>query len=85
VVTNHSPWTSLAIAIVALTLTACTPREGPEALEPDTSTGALPASKGWAGRAAEAFALPGVEGEMVDVGRMIGERPVVLVFYRGVW
>jgi hypothetical protein len=40
---------------------------------------------GWVGKTAAGFALPGVDGKIVDVGKVLGTRPVVLVFYRGNW
>lgn len=42
-------------------------------------------SGGWVGKAAQPFALPNAAGKTVDLGRVIGTRPVVLIFYRGVW
>ena len=42
-------------------------------------------AKGWVGKKAKGFVLPGVDGKPVDIGKNLGKRPVVLVFYRGVW
>lgn len=42
-------------------------------------------SGGWVGKTAQPFALPDTAGKTVDMGRVIGTRPVVLIFYRGVW
>lgn len=39
----------------------------------------------WGKKKAEGFALPSSDGKMVDVSADIGKKPVVLVFYRGVW
>ncbi len=41
--------------------------------------------KAWVGKKAKAFTLPGIDGKPVDVAKSLGKRPVVLVFYRGVW
>ena len=42
-------------------------------------------SGGWVGRLARPFTLPDSHGRTVDLGKVIGTRPVVLIFYRGVW
>jgi hypothetical protein len=42
-------------------------------------------AKTWVGKKAKGFAVPGIDGKMVDVAKNLGKRPVVLVFYRGVW
>ena len=42
-------------------------------------------SGGWIGKPAAGFALPGVDGKSADVGKVLGTKPIVLVFYRGVW
>lgn len=46
---------------------------------------APPATQRWVGRPAPVFALPGIDGKVVDAGKQFGRRPVVLVFYRGNW
>ena len=43
------------------------------------------AAKKWVGKAAAGFILPDPAGKEVDVSQEIGKRPIVLVFYRGVW
>ena len=40
---------------------------------------------GWVGKTAPGFSLPDTDGKMVDVGKILGTKPVVLVFYRGNW
>jgi hypothetical protein len=67
------------------------------AAAPDTSGGsnpllgakAAPAGESyltrWIGKTAAGFVLPGIDGKPVDVGQVLGTKPVVLVFYRGVW
>lgn len=40
---------------------------------------------GWVGRTAPAFTLPSSAGAPVDIGKVFGTKPVVLIFYRGVW
>ncbi len=42
-------------------------------------------AKTWVGKKAKGFALPGTDGKSVDVAKNLGKRPIVLVFYRGVW
>lgn len=42
-------------------------------------------AKLWVGKNAKPFILPGVDGKPVDIGKELGRRPIVLVFYRGVW
>lgn len=42
-------------------------------------------SGGWVGKTASSFALPDTTGKTTDIGHVIGTRPVVLIFYRGVW
>lgn len=43
-----------------------------------------PASQ-WLGKQAKSVALKTTNGTTLDPGREFGKRPVVLVFYRGVW
>jgi hypothetical protein len=42
-------------------------------------------AKLWVGKKASGFVLPGIDGKPVDVGKDLGKRPLVLVFYRGIW
>ncbi len=42
-------------------------------------------SGGWIGKTAQPFTLISSEGKTTNLGHVIGTRPVVLVFYRGVW
>ena len=42
-------------------------------------------SGGWVGKTAAPFTLTSSDGKAVDMGKVIGTRPVVLIFYRGVW
>jgi len=42
-------------------------------------------SGGWVGKAALPFTLTSSDGKTVDLSQVIGTKPVVLVFYRGVW
>ena len=51
---------------------------GQDAVETDTG-------KAWVGKKAKGFTLPGIDGKPVDIAKSLGKRPVVLVFYRGVW
>lgn len=45
----------------------------------------IESAKVWVGKKAKGFILPGMDGKSVDIARKLGKRPVVLVFYRGVW
>jgi peroxiredoxin len=40
---------------------------------------------GWIGHPAPVFTLPSSQGSNVDTGKAFGTRPVVLIFYRGIW
>ena len=40
---------------------------------------------GWIGQNAPAFTLPSSTGAPVDMGKAFGTKPVVLIFYRGIW
>ena len=42
-------------------------------------------AKVWVGKKATPFTLPGIDGKPVNIAKDLGKRPVVLVFYRGVW
>ncbi len=42
-------------------------------------------AKAWVGKKAKGFALPGIDGKQVDISADLGKRPILLVFYRGVW
>jgi len=42
-------------------------------------------SGGWVGKTAQPFTLTSSDGKTTDLSKVIGMRPVVLVFYRGVW
>ena len=45
----------------------------------------IESAKIWVGKKARSFILPGIDGRPVDLSKNLGKRPVVLVFYRGVW
>jgi hypothetical protein len=58
----------------------------PTEAKPDTKTATtVDRTGGWVGKTASGFTLPDAEGKTVDVGAILGKKPVVLVFYRGVW
>lgn len=42
-------------------------------------------SGGWVGKAAQPFMLTSSAGKATDLSRVLGARPVALVFCRGVW
>ena len=77
----------LTIALAGLTLTALAAAlpAAPAAPAPPAPAAAEDTSGGWAGRTAPAFTLPDRDGASVDLSKVIGTKPVVLVFYRGVW
>jgi cytochrome oxidase Cu insertion factor (SCO1/SenC/PrrC family) len=39
----------------------------------------------WGGKKAEPFTLSSADGKSVDLVNDLGKKPIVLVFYRGVW
>ena len=51
----------------------------------EQNTGETDTGKAWVGKKAKDFTLPGIDDKPVDVAKSLGKRPVVLVFYRGVW
>lgn len=83
-----SHW-ALATLAGAVLLTAC----GQQRTESSSGSRAADAAsaearseaEAWLGKKAPPFALPGIDGKTVDLAKIIGTRPVVLVFYRGVW
>lgn len=80
----------LVLGMVSVTL-ACDAQSGETAAGPGqqsnavTSSAATDSAGGWIGKAAPGFSLTDTNGKTVDVGKIIGTRPVILVFYRGVW
>ena len=42
-------------------------------------------AKIWVGKKANGFILPGIDGKAVDIGKNLGKRQIVLIFYRGGW
>ena len=42
-------------------------------------------SGGWVGKTAQPFTRTDSDGKTVDLSKVFGTRPVVLIFYRGVW
>ncbi len=72
----------LTLTLAGLTLAALT---APALSAPASPAAAEATSGGWVGRTASAFTLPDSHGAPVDLSKVIGTRPVVLVFYRGVW
>ncbi|MEP6754988.1 MAG: hypothetical protein ABJA67_05770 [Chthonomonadales bacterium] len=39
----------------------------------------------WGGKKAQGFKLASADGKMVDISKDLGKKPIILVFYRGVW
>jgi hypothetical protein len=86
--TYGTQW-AVTIAFSAITLMGCTTeqtqaptvQETPPAMAETDHSG----SAEWVGREAATFSLTGIDGKTVDVGEAMGDQPVVLVFYRGVW
>ncbi len=83
---------SSLLALGMLTFTfACEPQaeqavasggSQPPATAPTTSADM---TGGWIGKTAPNFSLPDADGKVVDVGKILGTKPVLLVFYRGNW
>lgn len=42
-------------------------------------------SGGWVGKTAQPFTRTNSDGKTVDLSKVFGVRPVVLIFYRGMW
>ena len=78
---KHVTRTSVLAFGAAAAVVLCASREGVAVAAPQNGE---PAGK-WTGKTAEGFTLPDVNGKRVDVGKALGTKPVVLVFYRGVW
>ncbi len=51
----------------------------------EQKTVATASAKDWVGKTAAPFSLPGIDGATVDLSKMIGKSPIVLIFYRGNW
>lgn len=74
----------LIIALAGLALAALTtalPAAPPAATPP----AAADRAGGWIGRTAPAFTLPSSRSVSTDLSKVLGTKPVVLIFYRGVW
>ena len=67
-----------ALLLVLLSCSGCATWTGQNGVETESA-------KVWVGKKAKGFTLPGIDGKPVDLGKDLGKRPVVLVFYRGVW
>ena len=84
-------WKYTALALVTAGAVGCAARDtaalpsGATSMEAGTAARDEDHTGGFVGKTAEGFTLPGLDGKTVDVGTIIGEKPVVLVFYRGVW
>lgn len=68
------------VCLAGLTLACSTQAPGPQAAPDDPDKG-----KAWIGTQAKGVALTDEAGVQVDLSKEFGKRPVVLVFYRGVW
>ena len=64
-------------ALTAVGVVSCTQNE--------QKTVATASAKDWVGKTAAPFSLPGIDGATVDLSKMIGKSPIVLIFYRGNW
>jgi peroxiredoxin len=78
--TRHFNLVTLAPLALSLLLAGPTLAQRPQAVM-DTADH----SGGWVGKTAQPFTLTSSDGKATDLSRVIGTRPVVLVFYRGVW
>lgn len=77
---THTRILRLAPLVLPLLLAGPTLAQKPQA-RMDTAD----RSGGWVGKAAAPFTLTSSDGKTVDLSRVIGTKPVVLVFYQGVW
>jgi hypothetical protein len=71
--------------MASLLLAGCAQDRGERGAAAIAAPATADTTGGWIGKTAEGFSLPGIDGKVVDVGKVLGTRPVVLVFYRGVW
>jgi hypothetical protein len=79
-------WAGWLAGVTVVALGCTSPKAAtPAADAPAAATGTVDHTGGWIGKTAAAFALPGVDAKIVDVGKVLGTKPVVLVFYRGNW
>jgi len=78
--TRHFNLVTLAPLALSLLLAGPTLAQRPQAVM-DTADH----SGGWVGKTAQPFTLTSSDGKATDLSKVIGTRPVVLVFYRGVW
>ena len=78
----------LALGLLTLTV-SCGQQIGQADAAPGQQTPAGSAvpdlTGGWIGKTAPGFSLPDADSKTVDVGKIIGKKPVILIFYRGVW
>lgn len=83
---KRSVWIGWLAGATILALGCAAPRAAtPTAEAPAATAAAGDRTGGWVGKTAAGFALPGVDGRIVDVGKVLGTKPVVLIFYRGNW
>jgi len=83
---RRGSWTGWLAAAVLVAVGCASPRAAtPAAEDAAARTETESHAGGWIGKTAAGFALPGVDGRTVDVGKVLGTKPVVLIFYRGNW
>ncbi|MDE2126366.1 MAG: hypothetical protein KGJ62_07240 [Armatimonadetes bacterium] len=76
---------NMALAATALLVT-CMPSACQTAVQsPQPPPKPPDYTQGFVGKKAASFTLPAVDGKSVTVGRQFGKRPVILIFYRGIW
>ena len=73
-----------AVLLTALALTGAV-MSSPASAAPEAMMDTTDHSGGWVGKTAQPFTLPDAAGKTVDLSKVIGTRPVVLIFYRGNW
>jgi hypothetical protein len=75
-----------AATVLAVGSAACSPVQPPPGATAAPSNDVESQSLAtWGGKPAAGFNLPSSDGKTVDVSKELGKRPIVLVFYRGVW
>jgi hypothetical protein len=82
---NRSLLQKINTPFLFLTLLLMLPPGGWDCAQAEQNAVEDASAKVWVGKKAKAFTLPGIDGKPVNIARDLGKRPVVLVFYRGVW
>ena len=73
------------LGCLALLAMAPAPSQEPQADDPRMQPGAPHTSNLVIGETAPAFALESIDGETYDLAAQRGQRPILLLFFRGAW